>query len=77
MEVSCEILKWDELNTQDKELIAQALEVRKKAYAKYSSFMVGCVIIDTTGTSHIGRNVERASYSETTLWHQSLTKPGD
>lgn len=39
-----------------------AAQARKKAYAPYSKFHVGCVIVDNRGKLHSGCNVENASY---------------
>ncbi len=49
-----------------KETIAQlvdaAFEVRARARAPYSRFLVGAAIIDLDGRIHVGCNVENASY---------------
>ena len=49
-----------------KETIAQlvdaALEVRSRARAPYSGFLVGAAILDLDGRIHVGCNVENASY---------------
>ncbi len=47
----------------DKTLMAQALEVQKKAYAPYSKFKVGSVVTLANGKSYAGCNVENACYS--------------
>ncbi len=38
-----------------------AKQARKKAYAPYSKFLVGCVAVDVRGKRHTGCNVENAS----------------
>jgi cytidine deaminase len=44
----------------------QAAKVaRAHAYAPYSSFQVGAVLIDETGEMHLGCNVENAAYGPT------------
>jgi cytidine deaminase len=49
----------------DNELVRAAVEVRKKAYAPYSKFLVGAAVRDEKGRIHTGCNVENASYPET------------
>lgn len=44
------------------ELIEETTEVRKNAYAKYSDFNVGAIVIDENGKHFKGVNVENASY---------------
>lgn len=47
------------------ELIAQAKEVREKAYTPYSQFKVGSALLDAQGRVHLGCNVENAAYGPT------------
>jgi len=49
----------------NKELAGLAREVAKKAYAPYSNFRVGAVLITDTGNVYTGCNIENASYPAT------------
>lgn len=54
-----------EVSMEEKEiraLIQKAMEVRKNAYAPYSKFLVGAVLIDEEGREYRGVNVENTSY---------------
>ena len=44
------------------ELIRQAIEIRKRAYAPYSKFLVGAAVRTASGKTFLGCNVENASY---------------
>ncbi len=46
-------------------LVRQALEARKHAYAPYSAFTVGAALLCADGTIYHGANLENASYSAT------------
>ena len=48
-----------------KNLIDIALEVRKNAYAPYSSFLVGSALLTKSGKIYTGCNVENGSYGGT------------
>jgi cytidine deaminase len=49
-------------NFNKKDLFERALEVSKKAYAKYSNFQVGACLLTTSGHTFCGVNVENASH---------------
>jgi len=44
------------------ELIDEAIVARESAYAKFSNFKVGAVLIDDRGNHYSGCNVENSSY---------------
>lgn len=48
-----------------KQLMEQAVEARKKAYAPYSKYMVGACLLAKSGKTYTGCNVENASYTPT------------
>jgi cytidine deaminase len=54
--------RLDELTKADAELLQQAREVTKNAYAPYSNFHVGAVAILANGETVSGTNQENASF---------------
>ena len=49
----------------DRELVMEAIEARKKAYAPYSGYMVGAALLTEDGKVYRGCNIENASYTPT------------
>lgn len=47
------------------QLITEAIAVREKAYAPYSSYKVGAALLSKNGKIYTGCNVENASYGAT------------
>ena len=52
----------DELDNSTKELMLQAVEIRKQAYAPYSKFRVGAAILLDNQKVGLGSNQEGAAY---------------
>ncbi len=52
----------DELEGKVKDLMLEAVEIRKKAYAPYSKFRVGAAILLESGRIITGSNQENAAY---------------
>jgi len=52
----------DELSTEDKSLMQEAVEAREKAYAPYSKFKVGAALELENGKIITGNNQESAAY---------------
>lgn len=52
----------DELPQDIQILLQHAIEIRKKAYAPYSKFRVGCAVLLNNGKIVLGSNQENAAY---------------
>ncbi len=53
------------MDETEEKLVAAATDVRLRAYAPYSNFMVGAAVESDDGTIYTGCNVESASYGLT------------
>ncbi|MEX0953371.1 MAG: cytidine deaminase [Nitriliruptoraceae bacterium] len=53
------------------DLLRRAREIRNRAYAPYSQFRVGAVVVTADGHTFDGVNVENASYRMTTCAEQA------
>ena len=49
----------------DSALIAAARETARNAYAPYSNFRVGAVVVDDRGNTYRGANIENSAYPST------------
>ncbi|WP_035645480.1 cytidine deaminase [Flavobacterium sp. ASV13] len=52
----------EELSEEIQDLMSQAVEIRKKAYAPYSQFKVGAALLLDNGKIVLGSNQENAAY---------------
>ena len=52
-------------NYDSSDLIAQAVDTAGRAYAPYSNFHVGAVVVADDGNTFVGANVENAAYGST------------
>jgi cytidine deaminase len=59
------------LDKQDHQLIKEAKQASKNAYAPYSNFKVGTALLLANGEIIIGANVENCSYSPTNCAERS------
>jgi cytidine deaminase len=65
IEINCELIVYndiDQLDIETKNLMFEAIEARKNAYAPYSKFQVGAAILLENGSIVIGSNQENAAY---------------
>jgi cytidine deaminase len=60
-----------ELTDDERAALLAAMNVRRHAQAPYSNFMVGAAVVSSSGVTHVGCNVERCSYTQTTHAEQN------
>src|SRR5512133_3581915 len=70
-QIRVNLFEWPELDVEIQDLIVAAEEVRHNAWAPYSHYKVGVALLSQSGSVHIGCNVERASYTQTTHAEQN------
>ena len=51
--------------TTKKELVALAIEAKKKSYSPYSNYAVGAALLSKSGKIYQGANIENAAYPTT------------
>ncbi len=62
---------FSDLSLQEQQLFEQATRVRLNAQAPYSKFSVGVAVLSEQNTIHLGCNVERCSWTQTTHAEQN------
>lgn len=55
------------------ELIQRSLDVRRRAYAPYSKYLVGAALLTSDGRIYVGCNVEAADYDGTHAEESALS----
>ena len=70
-EIRALVMEYEELDVAEKILFSMAADVRLKAQAPYSHFLVGVAVMSASGKVHAGCNVERASWTQTTHAEQN------
>ena len=61
----------EEIDLEARELLTQAIHVRRNAQMPYSSYRVGAALSTAGHSVHVGCNVERRSHSQTTHAEQN------
>lgn len=69
--VSIHKVPFNQLVADEQQLFEYALQVRDHAQAPYSNYKVGVALISNQGTIHVGCNVERCTWTQTTHAEQS------
>jgi cytidine deaminase len=69
--VGAEIIGFKSLNSKDQELLSRAAVVRNNSQAPYSKYHVGVALLSGAGTIHVGCNVERCTFTQTTHAEQN------
>lgn len=69
--ISARVYRFSDATEETQALLADARDARRKAQAPYSHYRVGASILAEDGTYHLGCNVERCSYTQTTHAEQS------
>lgn len=64
-------IPFTQLPDDEKKLFEEALKVRNNAQAPYSNYHVGVAILSEKGTIHVGCNVERCTWTQTTHAEQN------
>ncbi|WP_091825701.1 cytidine deaminase [Prevotella sp. kh1p2] len=62
LEVNMQLAQFEELSTDDQELVNKAIEATRNSYANYSHFHVGAAIRLADGRVMIGANQENAAF---------------
>lgn len=63
--------RFSELTRTERGLLHCAADVRLNAQAPYSNYHVGVAILSQNGTTHLGCNVERCSFTQTSHAEQN------
>ena len=69
--VTIQKLPYRELPSDEQTLLEKAFLVRNNAQAPYSNYLVGVAVLSEQGTIHVGCNVERCTWTQTTHAEQN------
>lgn len=69
--VNVQKMFFEELPSDEQELLKKAFAVRSNAQAPYSNYLVGVAIVSDQETVHVGCNVERCTWTQTTHAEQN------
>lgn len=69
--IRASIGEFSELTAEEQDLLRAAAKVRLNAQAPYSKYWVGAAVRSQKGTVHVGCNVERCSWTQTTHAEQN------
>ena len=61
--VAASLLRWEELDLPEKDLLYRAALARRRAVAAYSHYLVGAAILWSDGEISVGWNVENCIYN--------------
>ena len=69
--IKIQVRKFTELTKKERKLLCSASKVRINAQAPYSNYLVGAAVLSEKRTVHLGCNVERSTYTQSTHAEQS------
>ncbi|MDR0894331.1 MAG: cytidine deaminase [Prevotellaceae bacterium] len=81
LQIAVKVYNYDELNSDDTQLIDEAIRATERSYVPYSSFCVGAAVRLSDGTIVSGSNQENAAYpsgmcaERTTLFYANSQYP--
>lgn len=65
------VMRFEDCSQVEQDLLRKAAEVRLNAQAPYSQYFVGVLVLTEKGTIHLGCNVERCTWTQSTHAEQN------